>query len=157
MGRGEEAASTLDSFTGRLPLWSEELEYARARPILGYGYNAFLNSKNLTPVSKSAGWVPDSPHSGYLGALLGLGYLGAAALVFVLLLALQRSFYLSRASPSSAFAGAIMVWLCCNLFLESAIITDPTLPTLFCLTVIASLAFERRPYGLRFERLSRAH
>lgn len=157
MGRGEEATATLGSFTGRLALWGEQLDYARARPTLGYGYNAFLNPRNLSSVSKVAGWVATSPHSGYIGTLLGLGYVGATTFVLVLLLALKRSFNLSRGSPNAAFAAAVMVWLCCNLFLESSIITDPTFPTFICLAVIASLAFGHSPYVDRFEHLSRAH
>ncbi len=141
MGREEEAASTLGTFTGRQELWSEELNYARERPLLGYGYNAFLNATNLKTVTKAAGWVPESAHSGYIGTLLGLGYIGAITFILVLLLALKKSIRLAWCNPSAAFAAAIMVWICCNLFLESAIITDPTLPTFICFVVLASLAF----------------
>jgi O-antigen ligase len=142
MGRGQDAASTLSTLTGRVELWDEELGYVRARPILGYGYNAFLNPRNLPAVSKASGWVSASPHSGYIGTLLELGYLGAATLVLVLLLGLKRSLSLARDGPSAAFAAAVMIWLCCNLFLDSAIITDPTLPTFICMVILASLSFK---------------
>jgi exopolysaccharide production protein ExoQ len=150
MGRGQEAASTLGSFTGRQELWDEELSYVRTRPILGYGYNAFLNASNLSSVSKAAGWVPPSAHSGYIGTLLGLGYVGAASFVLVLVLALKRSVSLARGSPNAAFAAAVMIWLCCNLFLESAIIMEPTFPTFFCWVVLASLAFRDSSHARRF-------
>jgi len=141
MGRGDEASSSLDTFTGRLPLWEEELNYIRIRPILGYGYNAFLDPRNLSSVSEALGWVPTSAHSGYIGTLLGLGYVGAGAFVLVLTLALKRSISLARGSPNAAFAAAIMIWLCCNLILESTVITEPTFPSFICLVVLASLAF----------------
>lgn len=147
MGRDDVAASTLDTFTGRLPLWDEELGYVKARPLLGYGYNAFLSPRNLPSVSKAIGWVPTSPHSGYIGTLLGLGSVGAATFVLVLVLALKRSVSLARGSPNAAFAAAVMIWLCCNLFLESAIITETTFPTFICLVVLASLAFKDSSNG----------
>ena len=142
MGRGEEGSSSLDTFTGRLPLWTEELNYVRARPILGYGYNAFFSPRNIGSLSDAAGWVPTSPHSGYIGTLLGLGFVGTATLVLALILALKRSISKARRGPDGAFVAAVTIWLCCNLFLESTIITDPNFPTFICLVVLASLAFE---------------
>lgn len=142
MGRGDEASSSLDTFTGRLPLWEEELKYAGERPILGFGYNAFLSPSHLASISKAAGWVPASPHSGYIGTILGLGCVGCAAFVLFLLLALGKAFRLARKRPETLFAAAVMTWLCLNLFLEDAIITEPTLPTFICLMIVTSLAFK---------------
>jgi O-antigen ligase len=142
LGRGEEAESSLDTFTGRVQLWKEELGYVRAHPILGYGYNAFLSPRNLPSVSQASGWVPISPHSGYIGTVLGLGCVGAAIFVLLLLVALKRSVSLVRNGPGATFAAAVIIWLCCNLFLESGIIMDPTFPTLICLVVLASLSFK---------------
>jgi exopolysaccharide production protein ExoQ len=142
LGRGEEAASSLSTFTGRTQLWDEELGYVRARPILGYGYNAFLNPRNIPAIWQATGWVPASEHSGYIATLLELGYLGAATFVLVLLLGLKRSLSLARNGPSVAFAAAVMIWVCCNLFLESAIITDPGFPTFINMVILASLSFK---------------
>jgi O-antigen ligase len=157
MGRGQEAMSSLDTFTGRLPLWEEELKYVRARPILGYGYNAFLNPSNLLSVSDALGWVPTSAHSGYIGTLLGLGYVGAATFVLVLVLALKRSLSLARGSPNTEFAAAVTIWLCCNLFLESTVITEPTFPTFICLVSLASLAFQDSSRAHRSRKDSSEH
>ena len=142
LGRGEEAASSLSTLTGRVPLWGEELGYVRERPILGYGYNTFLNPRNVATVSQDTGWVPASEHSGYIGTLLELGCLGAATFVLVLVLSLKRSLSLARNGPSAAFAAAVMIWLCCNLFLESGLIKDPAFPTFVSLVILASLAFK---------------
>lgn len=150
MGRGDEATSTLGTFTGRQELWDQELSYAAKRPILGYGYNAFLDPSNVASLSKVTGWVPTSAHSGFIGALLGLGIVGAGIFVLVLALALKRSLSLARQGPNAAFAAAVMIWLCCNLFLESPIIMDPTFPTFICLAVLASLAFEDGSHAFRF-------
>jgi|GEM_PF-1151508 len=141
MGRGEEAASSLDTFTGRLPLWDEELSYVRARPILGYGYNAFFNPRNLESVSDALGWVPTSPHSGYIGTLLGLGLLGAAAFLCVLISALKRSLNLAWGNLDASYAAAVTIWLCCNLLLESTVIAEPSFPAFICMVVLGSLAF----------------
>jgi len=142
LGRGEEAASSLSTLTGRVTLWNALLDYERARPILGYGYNTFLTPRNLAAVSEGAGWVPASAHSGYIGTLLELGCLGAAAFVLVLALSLKRSLSLARNGPSAAFAAAVMIWLCCNLFLESGLIRDPAFTTFISMVILASLAFK---------------
>jgi len=156
MGRGYDTESSLDTFTGRQGLWNDELSYVRDRPALGYGYNAFLNASNLASVSTAAGWVPTAAHSGYIGTLLGLGYVGVSSFALVLALALKRSLSLAQGSPNAAFAAAVIIWLCCNLFLESGIIMDPSFPTFFCWVVLCSLAFTdpsdahqfyRRPCG----------
>jgi O-antigen ligase len=141
LGRGEEAASTLSTFTGRVEIWHEVLGHVKERPILGYGYNAFFNPRNLPAVSEATGWAPTSAHSGYIEALLGLGCLGAATFVLVLLLASKRSVSLARDGPGAAFAAPVMIWLCCNLFLDSSIITYPTFPTFICMAILASLSF----------------
>jgi O-antigen ligase len=141
LGRSEEGASSVGTLSGRVPLWDKELGYVRARPVLGYGYNAFLSPHNLPAVSQGSGWVPASPHSGYIGTLLDLGYLGAATFVLVLLLGLKKSLSLARNGPGAAFAAAVMIWLCCNLFLESGIIMEPTLPTFISMVILASLSF----------------
>ena len=96
LGRGDVASSSLHTFTGRLPLWEEELGYVRTRPVLGYGYNAFLDPRNISAVSQAIGWVPGSAHSGYIGTLLDLGYVGAATFALVLTLGLKRSVSLAR-------------------------------------------------------------
>jgi exopolysaccharide production protein ExoQ len=142
LGRGEEAASTLNTFTGRVEIWDEVFGYVKERPILGYGYDAFFNRRNLPAVSEATGWVPTSAHSGYIEALLGLGCLGAATFVLVLLLASRKSLSLARDGPSTAFAAPVMIWLCCNLFLDSSIITYPNFPTFICMVILASLSFK---------------
>ncbi len=127
-------------------------EYARARPILGYGYNAFLSPRNLAAVSGGSGWVPGSEHSGYIGTLLELGCLGTAAFVIVLFLALKRSLSLVRNGPGAAFAAAVIIWLCCNLFLEEDIIRSPSLPTFICMIILATLSFKADPSLSRMHR-----
>lgn len=143
LGRGKQAAASLDTFTGRLELWDAELGYVKERPVLGYGYDSFFNPRNIPSIAKAAGWVATSPHSGYIGTLLGLGYVGLATLVLTLLAALKRSLSQARHRPEVAFAAAVTIWLCCNLFLESAIITDPSFPTFICLAILVSLSFKR--------------
>jgi len=143
LGRGEEATSTSSTLTGRVPLWNDELTYVRVRPILGYGYNAFLNGRNLAAISESIGWAPASEHSGYLGTLLELGYMGEAAFVLVIALGIKRSFDLAKNGPQATFAAAVMVWLCCNLFLESGVIRDPAFAPFTSMVILAFLSFKR--------------
>lgn len=145
LGRGERTAESLDTFTGRLPLWDAELGYVKERPLLGYGFDSFFNPTNLPAITKAAGWVATSPHSGYIGTLLGLGYVGLVTLVLVLLFALKRSFVFAKKKPGAAFAIAIMIWFCCNMFMESELITDPTFPGFICVAILVYLSFKREP------------
>jgi len=140
-GRGEEGESSLSTFTGRIPLWEECLRYAANRPLLGYGYNTFLNQHNLIDISTAIGWVPSSPHSGYIETLLGLGLVGIGTLFLILLLALKKSIGMTKQISGYAFVVAILFWLCCNLVLEANLITRPVFPNFLCMILLAKLGF----------------
>lgn len=145
LGRGLEGKASVSTLTGRIPLWNECLCYWAKRPLLGYGYNAFLNPHRLRTISHEIGWVPGSLHSGYIETLLGLGSVGAGTLVLILLLALKNSISLSKRNSEYAFVVAVLVWLCCNLVLEADLITKPTFPTFLCMILLAKLGFVQTP------------
>lgn len=141
LGRGDEVKETVSTLTGRIPLWRECLKYAAERPILGYGYNSFLGPHNFSKVSQAVGWAPDSTHSGYIDALMGLGFIGASLFVSILFLYVKTSMNLSRQNPQYAFVAAVSVWLCLNLLLETDLITRPYFSYFISLIMMAKLGF----------------
>jgi O-antigen ligase len=140
LGRGEEAKESVGNLTGRIPLWTECFKWAAERPVRGYGFNTFVSPKNMDKIARNVGWIPNSIHSGYIDSIMGLGYVGAALLIFFLISALVRGINLSLRYPDYIFVVSVLVWLYYNLFLEANLITRPTFMTFFCMTLLARLA-----------------
>ena len=141
MGRGELTQKSVTDFTGRLPLWIECINWAKERPILGYGFNTFINPKTIEQISRNIGWMPSSTHSAYMDALAGLGYVGAIAFISFLLTSLTRAYSLSRQYPEYIFVVAVLLWLIINLSMATGLIIRPTFMSFFCMTLLARLAF----------------
>jgi len=119
LGRDETDLST---FQGRTEVWEACLEYARERPLLGYGFGAFWTPDHLQAISSSLGWgVPDA-HSTYVEHLLNLGSVGAAVYVLMMVLAARAAFLRGRASgdAGSRFVLSLILFLLPYGVLESA-------------------------------------
>ncbi len=140
LGRGDAAKESVNDLTGRLPLWKECFKRSAERPILGWGFNTFISPKNMFEVARNVGWTPGSTHSGYVDAVMGLGYVGLAALLFFLFAALARAYDLSRRYPEYIFVVSVLVWLYYNILLEATLITRPSFMSFFCMTVLARLS-----------------
>ncbi len=141
LGRGEAAKESVGTLTGRLPLWSESFRYVLERPILGYGYNTFINPDSIVRISKVVGWIPSSVHSAYLDTLAGTGLVGLVTLLAILVLAFRRALELTRINPAYAFSVGILVWLCYNFFLEAHLLNRPFFMTFYAMIVLVKLAF----------------
>ncbi len=141
LGRGETARQSVGTLTGRLPLWRECFRWAVKRPILGYGFNTFISPKHYVEISQNVGWTPSSIHSGYIDALMGLGFVGLSVLLGLLASALIKALSLSRHNISYAFVFCILIWLCYNIFLEANLLIRPTFMTFVVLIFLAHLAF----------------
>lgn len=141
LGRGEEAKSDISTLTGRTPLWKECMNWVYERPLLGYGYNTFINAQTTPIIKQNVGWAASSTHSGYIDSLTGLGFIGLLTLASMLLLALMRAFNLSWTIPEYYYATFIILWMIYNCFLEANLLTMPQFPTLFCMTMLAKMNF----------------
>ena len=141
LGRGEAARESVGTLTGRLPLWKDAFGYVLNRPILGYGYNTFINPDSIVKISKVVGWIPSSVHSAYLDALTGTGLVGFLSLVAALGLAFGRALELTRRNPAYAFTAGLIVWLCYNFFLEANLLGRPFFMTFYPMIVFVKLAF----------------
>ncbi|NPA94113.1 MAG: O-antigen ligase family protein [Thermodesulfobacteria bacterium] len=151
LGRGESARESVGTLTGRLPLWKECFRWAVKRPILGYGFNTFISPKHYVEITKNVGWTPSSIHSGYIDALMGLGFVGLSVLLGVLAAALFRAFTLAKNNVSYTLVFCCLIWLCYNIFLEANLLIRPTFMTFVMLMFLAHLAFlpaERAEAGI---------
>jgi len=134
------------SWSGRMELWTELMRYAYHRPLLGYGYNSIISPKYVIVFVEEAGWFAPSTHSGYMEALLGLGFIGGIAFVMMLLLAAIRAFltYLSNPIPENAFVVAFFTWLCSCLYTESVVIVRPIFPAFLSLMLLIRVGFVKQ-------------
>jgi exopolysaccharide production protein ExoQ len=82
------------TFTGRIPMWSELLDYIAQKPLLGYGFNGFWDSNQYGGVFRARWAWKDVPHShnGFIELLLALGLLGFLLFVVDFILEFIRAF-----------------------------------------------------------------
>ncbi len=76
MGRSEETKEMTGSLSGRSYLWGELLKFAAEKPMIGWGYDAFLGPRNIGMIYDQLGWAPSNTHSDYINAIVGTGYIG---------------------------------------------------------------------------------
>lgn len=138
---GRPDASDVMTLTGRTNLWHDLLQYAAARPILGYGYDSFWVPTRILEIASSQGWIIGSSHSGYLDVLMSLGGVGLTLFVFILASCLWIALSSVRRTgkASSLFGVAVLVWLCTNMITE-VVWFEPVLPSFVGLMVVARLA-----------------
>lgn len=118
LGREKE----MESFSGRLPLWTELEGYIAKRPMLGYGYRAFWDYRHTSEIGDAlGGWQAPHAHSAYFDTALDFGV--PAAIVFALagLFAAFRAGGLFWKSSDSdcGFAFAMIVYALFDSILES--------------------------------------
>jgi exopolysaccharide production protein ExoQ len=142
-GRGDDGQSSVESLTGRVPLWKDCLRYIRKRPLAGYGYNTFLSENHTFMIYDASGWM-SSPHSGYVEMLLELGIVGLALLVATLSCAVCFSFSRLRSDPEQRLVVSVLIWLVVNLTLESFLITSPFYATFLAVTLVSKMSFSSR-------------
>lgn len=139
LGRDSRSPET---FTGRLPLWNFLIShYVADRPWFGYGFNGFWTPEHVMRVSAAEDWLILHPHSGYIGLILDLGYVGLFLFVSILLLAIRRSYAYFKASQDATwlFMTALLVWAVVNSAFDNLLLTA-TLRDFICTIALAKLA-----------------
>jgi len=144
LGRQEES----ESLSGRVPIWLELTNYARARPLQGYGYEAFWTAKHIEAVSEELQWPLREAHNAYLDCTLSVGLVGAAALLLSVFLAMQRAAVGYRATGDMGFAFTLgmLAFAVVSACLESGV-ASPNLITLIAGSGVAMLAFYKAGFG----------
>ncbi|MDX9974119.1 MAG: O-antigen ligase family protein [FCB group bacterium] len=139
LGRETTSVQTL---TGRTPLWSECLKYFAAKPWLGYGYDSFWAPDHITAITDATGFPAVDTHNAYLEWLLGLGIPGCALGVSILLLSAIRLAKLHRACDGAEYAFALAALAIFAINLCSVAIHLHHLSTFIVLVLIAKLGFD---------------
>ncbi len=118
LGRPATDAST---FTGRIPLWKECLDYAAKRPLQGYGYEGFFTPSRIAEIAATQGWGFFNAHSAYLQLLLGTGMIGLTSFALILILSIKESVARFRVSlsPGHAYIAAAFVFSMLHGVLEA--------------------------------------
>ena len=134
LGRVQES----DTLSGRIPLWESGVAYIYARPVLGYGFNAFETPEHITELRRALGWPAETFHSEYFDLLLGVGCIGAFIYVFIILSGLKRTFVLFKTYPTYYYAleCAVIVFYLSIMLLESPG-RDPNIPTFVLFVIMA--------------------
>ncbi|MCC6152764.1 MAG: O-antigen ligase family protein [Candidatus Hydrogenedentes bacterium] len=146
MGRTDQDISGTMSLTGRLPLWQNLLEYAEARPFLGYGYGSFFTLEHIREISNRQGWPIAECHSVFLEVLLGLGLVGMLTYTVIQFIGMGRAFQYFRATqdPHFAFLGGLLLLGVVGGLSESTLLV-PTMQTFVQFVTLAYFGFVAAP------------
>ncbi len=121
LGREESSQESMNTLTGRIPLWEDLLTYMGERPLLGYGYDVFWNQERTIEITDRQGWVIPHAHNMYIDLQLQLGPVGLVALTLVLVLGISSAlkYHLVAGDNSYAFLGTMLVFCLLDGFLDS--------------------------------------
>ena len=135
----------LATLTGRIPIWQQVAGYVAARPIQGYGYDSFWSYRHIDEIATYQSWTVTHGHSSYLDCMLGLGFIGAAALLLLLLAGIGRALRARRVlrNESYGFLAVLLIFAALNGLLESIFI-QPSHAMFVCLLALAKLGFTGR-------------
>jgi O-antigen ligase len=116
-----DAAESVGSLTGRVPLWTQVLGFYSERPFLGYGYGAFWSIENTKTVMFEQGWPISHSHNAYIDVLLETGPIGVLLFALVLLVGIRYAYVYHRRTGESAYAffGVLLLFSALNATLES--------------------------------------
>jgi exopolysaccharide production protein ExoQ len=144
----ERSAKSDDPATlsGRTLLWSDLMDYAAEKPVLGYGFDSFWTADHIAEISLRRGWVIIQAHSGYIQELLDTGVLGLSILVLILIAALRAAFvrYRVTRSPLALYALAMFVWYVATLIPEAVDLSHVS--TFIVMVLLAHFALRTAAY-----------
>lgn len=135
-----DAVEQIATFTGRLPVWEASLALVSQRPMLGFGFSAFQSPEMIPVLAEAAGWVPTSTHSGYIDALLSLGFVGLGLVAWVVGGSTIESIRMARMKPHYTFSVAVLTWLIVNLAFEAPVLFDPLFSSFLVFVLVGKVA-----------------
>lgn len=139
MGRQDDVSS----LSGRLPLWEELITSVEKKPILGYGYLAFWDSKKVESLSATFRWEIPHAHNLYLDVLLDGGIIGLTLVLLAILTAFVEAtkLYSSEGRIEYAIIFGIFAYAVINGLAES-IFKLPNFSLFVALTLCFSMLTE---------------
>jgi exopolysaccharide production protein ExoQ len=143
LGRQDES----EALTGRIPLWSELANYIRARPLEGYGYEAFWTTGHIEAVSDEMEWPLREAHNAFIDGALSVGLIGVAAFLAIVTASLFRAAKAYRQTADAGFALTVclLAFGLVDACLESGMMS-PNLFTLIAGSGVVQLAFGGRDF-----------
>jgi exopolysaccharide production protein ExoQ len=135
-----------ETLTGRTYIWAELLPIAMQHPILGCGYGGFWTSATIEA------YIINEAHSGYLEALMGLGFVGLFLLAMFLLSSCGRA---QRELTRHFDWGAL--WICFLVMVVVHNLTETSFPSFVnqLPAVVLFLAVSSAVPNLYTQRVSR--
>jgi len=137
------------TLTGRTVLWSTVVERIEERPLLGYGYGAFWNTKGVLreQVRTAVGWDTPHSHNGLLDEWLDLGLVGVLLVLGAYVLALKRAWVELRSEGGidGLWAMSFLIMLFLGNTTESSIAQSLLIWTLF--VAVACMRWPQRSRG----------
>jgi exopolysaccharide production protein ExoQ len=132
------------TFTGRTDIWLALSESIKKRPLLGYGYSAFWTGLDgeSGKLYAQLHWFFTYAHSGVLEICLQLGFVGLAAVAYMLAKAIRNTFYVVRRDSGVGvewLAGLLFVTLLYNVD-EGTILFPHMLVSVFFVIAYVGLA-----------------
>jgi exopolysaccharide production protein ExoQ len=125
--------------TSRAPLWSECLRYVARSPLLGAGYDCFWTPEHVEAVSTSQDWGVSEAHSAPLELLLGVGVVGLALFLWILLLGLYMAF---RQGEACSWWLGVLVFAAVDCINESQLVC-PSYLMLVVAVILTQLCYVR--------------
>lgn len=130
------------TFTGRTDIWNIVLTMSAERPLTGFGWGGVWRGDLGDVIRATFGWdTANSAHNAFLDAVIQVGWIGAALLVWAVLVALFRSIGLSLRSSSYTWMALLMIALVINSVSESQ--ATRVIGT-FLVAMISSIAWAER-------------
>lgn len=137
------------TLTGRTDIWNELGRAISARPLLGYGYQAFWAplSEPRYWLQQAVDWAAPSGHNGWLDLAVSLGLVGAALFAVDFLLTIWRAVKASATSPAGVFALGALAQFALFSMSESIILWQNSIIWATYAFISAKLALDaaRRP------------
>lgn len=137
------------TLTGRTQVWKALLVEISARPVGGYGYQAFWSGLDGASgnVLISTGWAFAYAHNGMLEILLQLGFAGLIVVLFLLLLSVRNAWFCFRRSTDpdvSWYIGLIFLTFLYNIDEGTLLFPHALFSVLFTLACAGLIQSRRR-------------
>ena len=104
-----EALGRDASLTGRTDVWAYTLQYAFARPLTGYGYEAFWNGDFSPGAQYAAFWNTPHSHNSWIEVFIALGLPAVLIMLGIFVITIIRAITLARYYPITTPAVLIML------------------------------------------------
>jgi O-antigen ligase len=137
------------TLTGRTKIWAAALHRIHERPILGFGYGAVWDDKDLWAplawISKESGFVARHAHSSWIEQALGLGVVGLGLWCLWFLETTLRALFAVFTRKSAYLAAPYLAAYALTTLTESVTLIWNELIWVMFVTVAVKLALGERP------------